>query len=298
MREGAGRRPPGVGRRSFRGVAAASLVAVVFATACATPHHGDYKNTAEFKDTGGPVSWAIDRVTVQSYANGRMKWLYRLRFRETSGVGAVLYYVKREERVLGETPGTSEWDVRLEIGPHDEVRVDCAYAIVPGPVSPRRYEVDLKQTYLGRDGRGIAFEVPIQLVLDRSAPAREQSRLDFARFSARSVAAVTPSCEAIPEETVVFDLIRQNTIHFFIAMDNTGGRVSVRTRWLTPSGKLAHVILDDIDTGVFPRDLPFIAVRHSVTRQLVQDEPGTWNVELFLADTSYGLFPFQVWRGP
>ena len=279
---------------TLRRAAVISLAVMALPTACATAPRGERSGSS------GPVTWTVDNVTVQSYPNGRMKWLYRLRFRETTGVGAVLYYLKREERPLDAPPRTSEWDVRVELGAQDEVRVNCAYVLVTGLVSsPGRSEVLLKHTYLGRDGSGAPFEVPIDLVLDHSAPERTPSLLDFARFTARSaIPTTTPSCETIPEETVVFDTARLNTIHFFIAVDNTGQRIDVRTRWLTPSGKLAHIIIDDLHTDWYPRDSPFIAVRHSVTARLVRDEPGTWNVELFLGEKSYGKFPFQVWREP
>ena len=216
-----------------------SLVAVALATACATTPRG------EFNDTDRPVSWAVDGVTLQSYPNGKMKWLYRLRLRETAAGGAVLSHVKREARIRGGASALSEWGVHLDFGPHDELRVTCAYAVMPELVFLRfhgRYEIQLKQTYLGRDGRGAPFEVPVEMVLDNSASARKVDLIDFARFAARTAPpATTPSCEAIPEETTVFDPLRHNAIHFFVAVDNTGERIPIRTQWFSPSGKTSFL---------------------------------------------------------
>jgi hypothetical protein len=278
--------------RRRRGIAV--VIAALF-TACATT-----SPRVEYKGADGPVSWVVDNATVQFYPNNRLKWLYRLRLRETAGVGAVLHHVSRVQSGYGVNTVTAERTIDVALAPREELTLTCAQSIISRTPSSTsgRYEVHVVQRYSGKDAHGRPFTFTTDITLDRWVPVREPRVLDFARVTARSGGSGGLSCETIPDETRVFDLRRHTAVHLLVAVDNTRTRIPIRTRWLNPAGREIRVIAGEIRTDEAPSTDAFIHVTHSVPTSLMARSLGAWKVELYLAGKPEGVFPFEVWREP
>jgi hypothetical protein len=237
---------------------------------------------------------------VDFYPNNRLKWLYRLRLRETAGVGVVLHHVSRVQRGYGVNTAAAERTINLPLAPREELTLTCAQSFMSRTPSPTagRYELNIVQRYSGKDARGRPFEFTTNIILDRWVPARDARILDFARVTSRAPGSGGLSCETLPDETRVFDLRRHSTVHLLVVVDNTRTRIPIRTRWLNPAGREVRVITGEIRTDDAPSTDAFIPVTHSMPTAAMTRDLGAWKVELYLAGKPEGVYQFEVWREP
>jgi hypothetical protein len=247
-------------------------------------------------------NWEVSGLTLQEYPNdsSQQRWHYLLRLRDVSGKGLHLTQLTRSFpgidtfRVL---PQIATIDLHIE--PNDVLEIPCwetLFRSMSG--NSTNFDFQVKKSFSGRDGNGNAVTFAAELPFDTRMHAAPVRLLEFAKFIDHEISYVPPPhyCETVPNAIPVVQAKAQK-IYFLIGATLVSGTrpLKLRTRWIGPNGDEVKVIESDLrPIGQTSGMALIMHATHSIPRELFQERPGEWKVELFLEGQSQGVYTIRV----